>query len=105
MRYNCTSIALHNEPLSCSSKGPVASIGANEGVTNGLCEHSRACEHCDFFASMSRNKKIALRASSSLEGTTRELPALLIFSACSNSYMEILFFKMKQKIYQNGILI
>ena len=29
------------------------------GVTNGLCEHA---EHCDFFASTSRNKKFALRA-------------------------------------------
>ena len=26
------------------------------GMTNGLCEHSRACEHCDFFASTSREK-------------------------------------------------
>ena len=30
-----------------------------QGVTNGLCEHA---EHCDFFASTSRNKKLALRA-------------------------------------------
>ena len=29
------------------------------GVTNGLREHA---EHCDFFASTSRNKKFALRA-------------------------------------------
>ena len=56
------------------------------GVTNGLCEHSRACEHCDFFASTSRDKKFALRAASSLESTTREQRALLIFSACSNPY-------------------
>ena len=35
------------------------------GVTNGLCEHSRECEHCDFFASTSRDKKFALRAASS----------------------------------------
>ena len=56
------------------------------GVTNGLCEHLRACEQCDFFASMSRGKKLALRAASSLESTTREQRALLIFSTCSNPY-------------------
>ena len=43
------------------------------GVTNGLCEHSRACEHRDFFANTpGRDKKFALRAASSLESTTRE---------------------------------
>ena len=31
-------------------------------ITNVLCEHSRACEHCDFFTSTSRDKKFALRA-------------------------------------------
>ena len=56
------------------------------GVTNGLCEHSQACEHCDFFASTSRDKKFALRAASSLESTTRKQRAFLIFSACSNPY-------------------
>ena len=39
-----------------------------------------------FFASTSRDKKFALRAASSLESTTREQRALLIFSACSNPY-------------------
>ena len=29
------------------------------GVTNGLCEHSRTCEHCDFFTTTSRDKKFA----------------------------------------------
>ena len=43
-------------------------------------------EHCDFFASTSRDKKFAFRAASSLESTTREQRALLIFSACSNPY-------------------
>ena len=52
-------------------------------VFAGIREHA---EHCDFFASTSRNKKIALRAASSLEGTFREQLALLIFSACSNPY-------------------
>ena len=56
------------------------------GVTNVLCEHSQACEHCDFFASTSRDKKFALRAASSLESTTRKQRAFLIFSACSNPY-------------------
>ena len=41
-------------------------------------------ERCDFFASTSRDKKFVLRAASSLESTTREQRALLIFSACSN---------------------
>ena len=44
-------------------------------------------EHCDFFASRSRDKKFALRAGSSLESTTREQRALLIFFACSNTYV------------------
>ena len=39
-----------------------------------------------FSASTSRDKKFALRAASSLESTTREQRALLIFSACSNPY-------------------
>ena len=43
-------------------------------------------EHCDFFASTSRDKKFACRAASSLESTTREQRALLVFSACSNPY-------------------
>ena len=38
-------------------------------------------ERCDFFASTSRDKKFVLRAASSLESTTREQRALLIFSA------------------------
>ena len=44
----------------------------------------RACKHCKFFVSTSRDKKFAFRAASSLESTTREQRALLIFSACSN---------------------
>ena len=39
-----------------------------------------------FFASTSRDKKFDLRAASSLESTTREQRAFLIFSACSNPY-------------------
>ena len=43
------------------------------GVTNGLCEHSRECKHCDFFsASTSRDKKFALRAASRLESTRQQ---------------------------------
>ena len=56
---------------------------AQEGVTNGLCEHF---EHRDFFASTRTDKKFALREASSLESTTREQRPLLIFSACSNPY-------------------
>ena len=52
-------------------------------VFASIREHA---EHCDFFASTSRNKKFALRAASSLESTTREQRALLIFSACTNPY-------------------
>ena len=55
-------------------------------MTSILCEHSRACRALRFFASTSRDKKFALRAASSLESTTREQRALLIFSACSNPY-------------------
>ena len=40
-----------------------------------------------FFASTSRDKKFALRAASSLESTTCEQRALLIFFACSNPYV------------------
>ena len=50
-----------------------------KGMTDGLCEHSRACEDCDFFASTSRDKKFPLRAARSLESTTREQRALVIF--------------------------
>ena len=50
-----------------------------KGVTDGLCEHSRACEDCDFFASTSRDKKFPLRAARSLESTNREQRALVIF--------------------------
>ena len=57
-----------------------ALLYGSEGVTNGLCEH------CDFFASTSRDKKFAFRAACSLESTTREQRAFLIFSACSNQY-------------------
>ena len=42
-------------------------------------------EHCDFFGSTSRDKKFALRVASSLESTTREQRALLIFLACRNT--------------------
>ena len=37
------------------------------GVTNGLCEHSRARRILRFFASTSRNKKFALRACKQLQ--------------------------------------
>ena len=55
-----------------------------------------------FLRARAEIKKFALRAANSLESTTRELRALMIFSACSNPYMEILFFKMKQKIFETG---
>ena len=76
----------------------------NRGVTNGLCEHSRACKHCDFFVSTSRDKKFALRAASSLDSTNRKQRGLLIFSACNNPYGNpfFFFFKKKQKIFYNG---
>ena len=47
-------------------------------VTNGLCEHSRACERCESFGSTSRDKKICFARS--------EQRALLIFSASSSPY-------------------
>ena len=52
-------------------------------VFASIREHA---EHCNFSASTSRGKKFALRAASSLESITREQRALVIFSACSNSY-------------------
>ena len=52
-------------------------------VFESIREHA---EHCDFFVSTSRDKQFALQAASSLESTTREQRALLIFSACSNPY-------------------
>ena len=64
-------------------------------VFASISEHA---EHCDFFASTSRDKKFALPAASNSESTTHEQRALLIFSA-SAIHMEILFFKIKQKIF------
>ena len=55
-------------------------------------------EHCDFFESTSGDKKFALPAASNLESTTHGQRALLIFSA-SVIHVEILFFKIKQKIF------
>ena len=55
-------------------------------MTNGLWEHSRACEHCDFLASTSRDKKFAFRAAS----TSYIFPL--------QQSIEILFFKILQKI-------
>ena len=63
-------------------------------MTNGLCEHSRACEHCDFFASTSRDKKFGLRAASSSESTTREH---FLYFPLAAIHMEILFLKKKKK--------
>ena len=64
-------------------------------VFASIGEHA---EHCDFFASTSRDKKFALRAASNLESTTHEQRALLIFSAGSNPNGN-LFFKIKQKLF------
>ena len=73
-------------------------------VFASIREHA---EHCDFFASTSRNKKFALRAAISLESTTREQRALLrfLYFPLAAIHMEILFFKIKQKIFENGVLI
>ena len=59
-------------------------------VTNGLCEHSRACERCESFGSTSRDKKFALHAASSEHFLYFPLAAI---------HTEILFFKIKQKIF------
>ena len=61
-----------------NSDSPVDGERAGVVVTNGLCEHSRACERCESFGSTSRDKKICFARS--------EQWALLIFSACSNPY-------------------
>ena len=52
-------------------------------VFASIREHASAAI---FFASASGDNKLALRAASSLESTTREQRALSIFSACSNPY-------------------
>ena len=69
-------------------------------VFASIREHA---EHCDFFASTSRNKKFALRAASSLESTTREQRALLIFSACSNSYGNPLLENKTENVLKPGL--
>ena len=53
-----------------------------EWVTNGLCEHSRGREHCDFLASTSRDKKFALRAAWIIERQS------LIIHASSDQFRE-----------------
>ena len=92
--------------------------GVNSGFWShlGCCEQNaiifggdewslRACEHCDFFSSTSRDKKFALRAASSLERTTREeQQALFIFSACSDPYGNPFFKKIKQNILKRGFI-
>ena len=59
------------------------------GVTNGLREHSRACEHCDFFASTSKDKKICLASSEQF----REYNS----RAASTSYI----FRLQQSIWKS----
>ena len=52
------------------------------GVTNGLCEHSRARRILRFFASTSRNKKFAWRACKQLHlGSTSERALVSILRA------------------------
>ena len=65
-----------------------------KGVTMVFASIREHAKHCDFFASTSRDKKFALRAASSLESTTREQRVLL-----AAIHMEILFFRIKQKIF------
>ena len=69
-------------------------------VFASIGEHA---EHCNFFASTSSDKKFALWAASNLESTTHKQRALVIFSVCSNPYMEILFFKIKQNILKRNM--
>ena len=54
-----------------------------------------------FLRARAEIKKIALRAASSLESTTREQRALLrfLYFPLAAIHMEILFFKIKQKIF------
>ena len=59
-------------------------------------------EHYDFFASTSREKKIALRAASSLESTTREQRGLLIFSAISNPNGNPFLWNITENILKRG---
>ena len=48
------------------------------------------------------NKRIALRAESSLESTTRDQRALLVFSACSNPYRNPFSKNKTAKILERG---
>ena len=45
---------------------------SHTGVSNGLCEHLRALEHCVFFLRARAVIKFVLRAASTLETTTGE---------------------------------
>ena len=59
-------------------------------ITNGLCEHSRACEHSDFFTSRSRDKKFALRAVERVQLASSEH---FLYFPLAAIHIEILFFK------------
>ena len=59
-------------------------------------------KHCTFFVSMSRDKKFALRAASSLKSTTSEQQALLILSACSNPYGNPFLYNKTENISKRG---
>ena len=74
----------------------------SKGVTMVFASIREHLEHCDFFASTSRNKKIALRAASSLESTTREQRGLLIFSAISNPNGNPFLWNITENILKRG---
>ena len=79
-RCNCSNILVVGLTLENAQECPwlvTVVIGVSlRGDESGLCEH----------ASTSRDKKFAFQAAGSLESTTREQWALLIFSTCSNPY-------------------
>ena len=55
-----------------------------------------------FLRALAEIKKIALRAASSLESTTREQRTLVIFSACSNPYRNLFLKNKTENILERG---
>ena len=56
------------------------------GVWNGLCEHLRACEHCDYFCEHEQLLIFFLRAASTLENTDGEQRAPRVLRATSQIF-------------------
>ena len=73
-------------------------VNSTIGVTNGLCEHSRAWEHCNFFASTSRDKKNCFASSEQFREYRLASSEHFLYFPLAAIHMEILFLKIKQKM-------